>query len=297
MINQKSVLSFLAIAFGISWILFSLPLLFQNDSAVFPLALQGFFALAMWGPGIAAIVTTLLIDKQPFQTLGLNKLGPKRFYLWAWFLPTVLTLITLGITLLIGTGQLDTDFSLLRESLASVPESAGLPPAEILIAIQIAFAIILAPWINLLFALGEELGWRAYLLPKLMSLGQGRAILISGAIWGVWHAPTTILFGYNFPLHPILGVLVMTIGTTLLGIIFSWLYLNTNSPWVVALAHGALNASAGIGFLFLKPGFDTALGGSPLGLAGWIAMGFFISWLVFTKRLPLVVSPPEEILD
>ena len=156
-----------------------------------------------------------------------------------------------------------------------------------LVAIQLAFAVTLAPLINVLFALGEELGWRGFLLPKLMPLGQWKAILLSGAIWGFWHAPTTLLHGYNFPQHPYLGVLVMIVGCTLLGTILSWLYLNTRSPWVAALGHGAVNAAPGLALYFLKPGFDTALGGSILGLAGWSAMSIFIAWLILTKRLPV----------
>ena len=287
MINRKSLLWFLIIAFFFSWALFCVPLAFKENQTSYLASMQISFALAMWGPGIAAIITTLFVDKQPFKTLRLNTLGSKRFYLWAWLLPPVLTLVTLGVTLLIRSGEFDANVSMMREALKQVPSTAGLPPAEMLVAIQLAFAVTLAPLINVLFALGEELGWRGFLLPKLMPLGQWKAILLSGAIWGFWHAPTTLLHGYNFPQHPYLGVLVMIVGCTLLGTILSWLYLNTRSPWVAALGHGAVNAAPGLALYFLKPGFDTALGGSILGLAGWIAMSIFIAWLILTKRLPV----------
>jgi uncharacterized protein len=296
MVNRKSLLWFLIIAFGFSWILFTLPLAFKNSQTSYLASMQISFALAMWGPGIAAIVTTLFVDKQSFKTLHLNILGPKHFYLWAWILPPVLTLTTLGVTILIRSGDFDSNMTMMREALKQVPPTAGLPPAEILVAIQLAFAIILAPFINVLFALGEELGWRGFLLPKLMPLGQWKAILLSGAIWGFWHAPTTLLHGYNFPQHPYLGVLVMIVGCTLLGMILSWLYLNTRSPWVAALGHGAVNASPGLALYFLKPGFDTALGGSILGLAGWIAMLVFIAWLVLTRRLPVPIAEESPVV-
>lgn len=285
--NRKSLLWFLLITFGIAWVLFALPLAFKNDPAGYPIAMQVCFMLAMWAPGIAAILTTLFVEKQPFKTLRLNTLGPKRFYLIAWFLPPLLTLATLGVTLLIRTGTFDPNLTMMREAVAKAPAGTPMPPVEVLVAVQLAFGLLLAPFINVLFALGEELGWRGFLLPKLMPLGQWKAILISGAIWGVWHAPTTLLHGYNFPQHPYLGVLVMTVGCTLLGVIFSWLYLNTRSPWVAALAHGAFNASPGLAIFFLKPGFDTAWGGTALGMAGWIPMALFIAWLVWTKRLPV----------
>ncbi len=285
--NRKSLLWFLVITFSLAWILFTVPLAFKNDPTNYPISMTVFFALAMWAPGIAAIVTTLFVEKQPFKTLRLNTLGPKRFYLTAWFLPPLITLATLGVTLLIHTGTFDPNLTMMREALAKAPAVTGLPSVEVLVAIQLVSAALVAPFINVLFTLGEELGWRGFLLPKLMPLGQWKAILISGAIWGFWHAPTTLFHGYNFPQHPYLGVLMMIVGCTLLGTIISWLYLNTRSPWVAALAHGSFNASPGLALFFLKPGFDTALGGTVLGLAGWIPMTLFIAWLVWTKRLPV----------
>ena len=73
----------------------------------------------------------------------------------------------------------------------------------------------------------------------------------------------------------------------MLETIFSWLYLNTKSPWVAALAHGAVNASAGLPILFLQPGFNMAFGGTLATAPAWLAMGLFILWLVLTKRLPV----------
>ena len=64
--------------------------------------------------------------------------------------------------------------------------------------------------------MGEELGWRGFLLPKLLPIGQWKAILVSGLIWGFWHAPV-IAQGHNFPRHPYWGILVMMFACMLLG--------------------------------------------------------------------------------
>lgn len=296
MIERKPLFLFLGIAFAISWTLFCAPLLLINDSTASTtrqLIYTAFFALGMWGPGIAAIVTTLLVEKKPFSALRLNTLGPKRFYLWAWLLPPILTVATLAVTILSRTGEFDPNLTMMRDALAQVPAEAGLPPVEILVVFQIALALTLAPFMNVLFAMGEELGWRGYLLPKLLPLGQWRAMLLSGAVWGIWHAPA-IMQGHNFPGHPYLGSLVMTVGCILAGVIFSWLYLNTRSPWVAALGHGALNASPGLALYFLKPGFDTLWGGLILGVSGWVATSVFIAWLIFTKRLPVPITEANE---
>lgn len=181
---------------------------------------------------------------------------------------------------------------MIRDAMSSAASGDSVP-AEKVVAIQVLFALTLAPLINMLFALGEELGWRGYLLPHLMPLGQWKAILFSGIVWGVWHAPA-IAQGHNYPGYPILGIFMMIVFCVLLGIILSWLYLNTRSPWVAALAHGSVNAVAGLPVLFLLPGFDMALGGTLASISAWFGMVLFIVWLVMTKRLPVVGEVNNE---
>lgn len=287
MLNKKPLFYFLGIAFGISWVLFSIPLVFKNNPSVFSQATLLFLMLSMWGPGIAAILTTILVDKKPFSSLRLNTLGPKHYYLWAWFLPALLTILTLLSTVILRAGELDLSFSMLRDALAQAPAETKIPSLQMVVILQILFALTLAPFINVPFALGEELGWRGYLLPQLLPLGQWQAILISGLIWGFWHAPVIILYGHNFPKHPYLGIPVMMVGCALFGAILSWLYLQTKSPWVAALGHGAVNASPGLALYFLKPGYDTAVGGLLFGVSGWIPMIIFIIWLFWSKRLEI----------
>lgn len=291
MIERKPLLWFLTIAFVFSWPLFLSPLFLKDlEPGVRLLAIQGLWAFAMWGPGIAAIVVTLAIVKQPFKSLRLNALGSRRYYVWAWFLPPLLIVLSGLLTILFGTGQLDTGFTFMQQQMAQtntqLPVSAG-----VIVAIQIVQALLLGPIINLVFALGEELGWRGFLLPRLLPLGQWKALALSGLVWGLWHAPA-IAQGHNYPDHPFLGVLLMTVFCILLGIIIGWMYLNTRSPWVAAIAHGSLNAWAGLPILFLVPGYDTVLGGTLTSVMGWIVMAFFIGWLVWSRRLP--VSMPEQ---
>ena len=119
--------------------------------------------------------------------------------------------------------------------------------------------------------MGEELGWRGFLLRKLLPLGQWPALLISGVIWGIWHLPL-VLMGQNYPTLPVAGPFLMIGFTVLMGIILGWLQLASRSVWVPALAHGTLNAVNGLPLLFLT-GVDRSVGGPPSSIIGWLGIG------------------------
>lgn len=293
MLERRSITFFLIMTFIFSWVLFLAPLTLGDDvdATAKQLATQGLWAIAMWGPGIAAIVVTLFIAKKPFSSLRLNTLGSKRFYLWAWLLPAALTILGGAFTLLFGIAKLDLNFTMIRNALSAAPGGGDVPPMVIVLS-QILLALTLGPFINVLFTMGEELGWRGFLLPQLLPLGQWKAVILSGVIWGVWHAPA-IAQGHNYPGYPILGIFMMIIFCVLLGIIISWLYINTKSPWVAALAHGAVNAIAGLPVLFFEPGFNIAFGGTLAAPTAWIGMLLFIAWLVWTKRFPVTEQVRE----
>ncbi len=234
------------------------------------------------------INATRFVASQSLGALNLRRLGPKRPYLWAWLLPPALAIVTRLFTLALGADRLNLEFTAIRKAMAQAPGGGRVLP-EMVVAIQLVFSFTLAPLFNCLFALGEELGWRGFLLPRLLPLGQWRAILLSSAIWGVWHAPA-ILQGHNYPGgRPVLGVFMMIVFCLLLGVIFSWLYLQTHSPWTPTLAHGSLNATAGLSILFLAD-VDIVVGGTVSSAIGWIGLAVFVGWLLLSQRLPAVLE-------
>ena len=295
MINRKALVSYLSLSFSLAWIFFLLPLAFgEVGSQSRQAATTILFALAMWMPGISAIVVTLFVKREKFSSLNLNRLGPKRYYFWAWLLFPVLGILTGILTLVFGAGQLDLEFSMIKQAAAQMPGAEQVAPG-LIVAGQILAALTLAPLFNTLFALGEELGWRGFLLPELLPMGQWKAVLISGVIWGLWHAPA-IWQGLNYPtVNPWLGVLMMVVFTVLTGTILSWLYLETRSPWAPALGHGALNAVASLPMLFLV-GVDISIGGTIASVIGWLSLALFVGWLFLTKRFP-VQKPSFEVVD
>jgi membrane protease YdiL (CAAX protease family) len=284
-LEWKSLKIFLITAFLPAWILFAIPAIlnFVGVGNAAPIGLVG-WSLAMWMPGLGAILAVKLEGKKILPALGLNQLGRMRFYLWAWAVPILSSIAAGVVTWLLGWGKLDASFSLIRQSLDGLPEMPNFN-LSLLVGLQIAASITLGPLINTIFALGEELGWRGFLLPKLMPLGQIPAMLISGVIWGFWHAPA-ILQGHNYPNHPILGTGMMIIFTVLLGIFFSWLYLKTKSPWAPAFSHGTVNAVAGLPLLFLTD-TDISLGGVLTSVSGWIVLAALVGFMIGIKEIPV----------
>lgn len=121
---------------------------------------------------------------------------------------------------------------------------------------------------NAMFTVGEEIGWRGFLMSSLRPLGTWPALVISGAMWGLWHAPL-ILLGYDFGRRDALGVLLMIVSCVILGTLFGWLRIRSGNIWPSVFGHAALNGTAG----FL--GLVVAAGESPsvLATSPWAGSG------------------------
>ena len=98
--------------------------------------------------------------------------------------------------------------------------------------------------VGLLSALGEEIGWRGFLVPRLTQLlGFTKGALLSGIIWTAWHAPLILFSDYNSGGAPewyaLLCFTVMVMG---ISFAFAWLRVESGSLWPAALLHAAHNA-------------------------------------------------------
>jgi membrane protease YdiL (CAAX protease family) len=288
---------YVGLAFGLAWLAVS-PLWLSGAGLRHPLT-GVLLPLMMFTPAIATLIVVALARRPQagiVTATGL-RLGKGRrwgwYWLLAWTVPALLAIAAPFVGALFGLFPLDiTEFSGFRELLEAAGQGAVLEqvPIQVIIGGQL-LSILLAPALNALFTFGEEWGWRGYLLPALLPLGQWPALLISGAIWGLWHAPV-ILLGYNYPQHPQLGVLLMTAFCVIIGVLFGWTRLATGSVWPAVIAHGALNGAAAAPVLFAQAGapYDTALVGIT-GVTGWILPLALIGLLVGLRRLPVPDAP------
>jgi membrane protease YdiL (CAAX protease family) len=298
----RSIVIFVAIAFGLSWLV-ALPLWLGDGLAtpLFPLIAIAIMAT----PAIAALIVVFFVERPEgrARALGLWPMRPVGrligYSLLGIFVPIALVLVALPVGALLGVYPADfVNFSAFDQLLTDQMEAAGAPalpiPVGALVAIQMA-TVPLAAFINLIPALGEELGWRGWLLPKLLPLGAVPAILISGVIWGLWHAPL-ILLGYNYPDAPgWLGLLAMVGMCTVFGAIFGWLRIRSESVWPAALAHAAFNGAAGSYLLFAMAGehIDTTQA-TVLGWSGWLVPIVLVIILLATGqfRRPVATEKP-----
>lgn len=305
--DLRSVGVFTALAFALAWLL-ALPLWFGDG-----LASPWFTPVAtatMMTPAIAALAVVFFVERpqQKAWTLGLRPLRPVRrllvFSALGIFVAIALVLAALPVGALLGVYPADfTTFSAFQQVLdeqAGAAGAAGTPiPTGALVAVQIAM-LPLTAFINLVPALGEELGWRGWLLPKLMPLGTLPALLASGVIWGLWHAPL-ILLGYNYPDAPgWLGVAAMVGMCVLVGAVFGWLRLRSGSVWPAALAHAAFNGAGGTYLLFAAAGehVDTTQA-TILGWSGWIVPLVLVVVLIasgqFASAKHPTTPPPQKV--
>ncbi|NKF50809.1 CPBP family intramembrane metalloprotease [Shewanella sp. WXL01] len=92
----------------------------------------------------------------------------------------------------------------------------------------------------LVVAIGEESGWRAWMLPKLQErFSPLLSTVFVGIVWGVWHLPLFLIGQYDDPPEMIFA---KTGACIMLGVIFTWLYNRSGGSLLMAVAlHTTMN--------------------------------------------------------
>jgi uncharacterized protein len=216
------------LAFGLAWVwsgFFLLPylgdLLTQSITPTDMVEQLGAVAVlpTMLTPMIAALIMRLFVSKEGLKgSLGL--LRSTKYYLAALIVPAIFVSAVVLIVQALGLGEF-------RWSEANW-------------FVYLMLLVIALP--VTLFTFGEEYGWRGYLLPRLLPLGEIRASVLLGVIWGVWHLPL-LLAGLNYPgVNVWLAIIVFTFVTVALSFTYTWFYVaSSGSVLVAAVFHASTN--------------------------------------------------------
>lgn len=227
---------FFLLAFALSWSAWlpdALAAFRSNDGGQ---GSTGLVLMGSFGPLLAALVTTAVMDGRA----GFGKLG-RRLLIWRakpyWYAfvllwPAALSLAATGLSLLLGAAVPRFDQPPLLEAYPLPPEITASVPWLALLPVVFLQQLLLGS------SMGEEPGWRGYALPRMQSAHSSVwASLVLGLLWGLWHLPLW-LGPYRLP--------VSQVGWELLGIIaasvlFTWVFNNTRgSLLLVMLFHASL---------------------------------------------------------
>lgn len=272
--TAKSVIIYLVLVLGLTWTveiaLIAGGMRFDDmtqltDPAKWLLAL-------MMIPGISALLVTRFVEGRSFgemkDALNLRFGGNARPYMTAMVLIPLVFAAIYGFSWTLG----------LTEYAPRIPGMSGEGADQVdvnsLLTLALPMSILAGPFINLIFGLGEEIGWRGFLLPRLMGLGKHKAYILLGLIWGLWHAPL-VYAGFNYPGSPFAGISMMCLLSIAFGYFINEMTLHYKSTILAGFIHAAFNAQGFGIWLFLFPDANPLLG-SPSGIIGaayWLLIG------------------------
>jgi membrane protease YdiL (CAAX protease family) len=184
--------------------------------------LFGLLAL-MWSPAVASVIARLVL-REGFSDVSF-RFGGLRTLPWyplGLGVPLAVGILAYGGAWLTGLVGFQGDAGALVVGLVSA-----------------------ATWITIygfIFTAGEEIGWRGYMLTRLIDAGVPRPVLVSGLIWALWHLPLILAGIYAAGPYPALSAVLIVVSFTSAAYIFARMRLETGSIWPVIFAHSAWNS-------------------------------------------------------
>ncbi|RMB12711.1 CPBP family intramembrane glutamic endopeptidase [Eilatimonas milleporae] len=197
-----------------------------------------YIALLMWTPGLAAMAA-LRLSGHGLSSLGWHW-GPTRWHWIAYFLPPAYGLAAYGLIWSLGLGGVPNPKYI--EEVAYFMALPAWPEWAMIVFSVVMIASVGMLW-HFITALGEEIGWRGFLVPHLMQrVGFAHASVLSGLVWAAWHIP--LIYGTSYNAGPS-GLHMQMLNFTLLsvGLSFAYTYLRlkSGSLWPVTTLHAAHN--------------------------------------------------------
>ena len=259
--KNKAILVYLALVLGICCLLGLLEAV--TDSGQFYQILGIGFTFF---PVIAAFVTRRITGERAKYHLSLRVWKDMKRWLLSALLPGVLIAGGAVIYFLVFPDRYSGIFKI-GMRLGTDAEIAVNSPILIALAC-IAVSAVMFP-VQLL-ELGEEIGWRGYLLGlQVEKYGERKAVIINGIEWGFAHLPL-VWFGFNYSLDnpgaPWSNMIMMMVTCIALGVIFSYVTIKTENCMYAAIAHGAANVIGELPVYFSVDLSNGLLGPNPTGL-------------------------------
>jgi membrane protease YdiL (CAAX protease family) len=199
---------------------------------------QVLIVAAMWCPALAAVITILLF-REDIAVLGW-RWGSWRYIRWALIIPVLYVLPAYLAVWVLGLGGFyNADFA----AAVSRDYGFGWAPGSVGLIGYLLLTVTAGLIVAIARALGEEIGWRGFLVPHLAKVSSFAALsLISGLMWAAWHYPSMLMGEYGaFGTPDWYRFICFTVMATSLGFILAWLRLRSGSVWPAAILHGVHN--------------------------------------------------------
>jgi membrane protease YdiL (CAAX protease family) len=230
--SRVQVLTYLVILFAFSSFFYFLILhsgSLGNGRGMYTLGL-------MYCPGLAGMLT-LRLNGRSISELGW-KWGETKYQIRSWYIPLLYATIAYAIVWIFRLGGFGNPEY--YDSLVKSMHLGGSPWISIVLGtVLIGTYGVLR---SVTSALGEEIGWRGFLVPELSkTCSFTTTSLISGIIWSVWHYPVLIFSDYNAGTPTWYGLTCFTVLVVSISFIFAWMRLKSGSLWTGAILHGSHN--------------------------------------------------------
>jgi membrane protease YdiL (CAAX protease family) len=246
----------------------------------------------MWVPGVISVLCRTFF-REGFSDVGW-RLGPAWYWAWAYLLPLGMAVLAYGAALILGKVT-PASPDVLRSPISAVLFDIPLPVQDAGLAGMVFQRLVLVALVGMLpnffLAFGEELGWRGYLLTRILRTGWPFPLLASGLIWGVWHFPALLLTSQAHGPFTLVGYTTMTV---LFGVFVSWLRLESGSVWVATMAHASYNAFVQAVGMRCFPGEDEWLWVGDYGILIFVPYAVFVAWLYGSGRVRAAVRPAVD---
>jgi uncharacterized protein len=205
--------------------------------------LSWFWAL-MWTPAAASVVARLVL-REGFADVSF-RIGGRRGWkavVLALIFPIIVGMIAYGIAWATGLVH----FSPRPIALAAQFVGDNASPVVVFL-INLAVAATVVTVLSVRTAAGEEIGWRGYMLTRLIDAGVPKPVLTSGIIWGVWHVPLILAGVYLAGAPPTLAASLWVVTATAFSFVFARLRLETGSVWPAIALHASWNSIIQVAF-------------------------------------------------